>query len=129
MPLSISGIRGASEAAVFLLPHQGKRPSGRFGGRSIDLRRALIRRRTTPVICRKLCQDFRGLIARASRPRCLKSSRLLGVTRAWIEPPASLPVRGAENLGERGPLRPRPDEQSSDLEDQLRALERSQTLY
>ena len=64
------------------------------------------------------------------RPRCLKSWRFLGAPRIAIlvEPPASLAQRCAEHSDERRLFRPKTVEQSSHLGDQLRAIEKSQTL-
>ena len=107
--------------------------AGRLGGRSIDLRRVLIRRRTTPASCRRFCWEFPWFRSAkvqdcVSGPPCLKNWRFLGATRiaAWIEPPASLPERGAEHSHKRGPLHPKTDQQSSHLDGQIRATERSQ---
>ena len=64
--LSISGIQGASEAAVVPVS-ASKQPAGRLGGRSIDLRRVPIRRQRPPTSCVEgFVRKFRGLTARAS---------------------------------------------------------------
>jgi hypothetical protein len=63
-----------------------------------------------------------------AEPPCLNSWGFLGETwiAAWIEPPASLPERGAEHSQERGPLHPKIDQQSSHLDGQICVIERSQ---
>jgi hypothetical protein len=63
-----------------------------------------------------------------SGPRRLNTRRLVGVTRiaAWIEPTVSLPEPPTKHRDDRAPLRPQADEQSLDLDGQVRASERSQ---
>ena len=111
-------------------PHQSKTATGRLGGRSINLRRVLIRRQSSPASCRRLCREFPWTDRSRVGTVLPQSRRLVGAARiaVWIEPPASLPERGAEHSDDRAPLRPQADEQSLDLDHQLRARERSQTL-